>query len=269
MNFIRHLLISIQFFSRLPIPKSWMRWANWTPQKESDSLIYAPAVGFIIGVCCSLVWLLAILLFPASNSSALLAAALCVASSVWLTGALHEDGLADLLDGLGGSPNRTRALEIMKDSRIGTYGGLALILATVIRILLISALSQALLNLVQVIAVICLANVISRAWPLGLVYLLPNVGDLAGSKTHYITRFISSKQLLTLSSILLVIFFGLLRLGLINWQQLLLGLLLSGLIWFYLKVRLQKRLGGYTGDGLGATQQLCEICLYIGFLIAI
>ena len=214
MNFIRHLLISIQFFSRLPIPKSWMRWADWTPQKESDSL-------------------------------------------------------ADLLDGLGGSPDRARALEIMKDSRIGTYGGLALILATVIRILLISALSQALLNLVQVIAVICLANVISRAWPLGLVYLLPNVGDLAGSKTHYITRFISSKQLLTLSSILLVIFFGLLRLGLINWQQLLLGLLLSGLIWFYLKVRLQKRLGGYTGDGLGATQQLCEICLYIGFLIAI
>jgi len=61
----------------------------------------------------------------------------------------------------------------------------------------------------------------------------------------------------------------LLRLGLINWQQLLLGLLLSGLIWFYLKVRLQKRLGGYTGDGLGAAQQLCEISLYIGFLIAI
>ena len=138
-----------------------------------------------------------------------------------------------------------------------------------VRILLIGALSQALLNPVQVIVAICLANVISRAWPLGLVYLLPNVGDLTGSKTHYITRFISSKQLITLCSILLVIFFGLLQLGLIQWQQLLIGLLLSGLIWFYLKVRLQKRLGGYTGDGLGAAQQLCEISLYIGFLIAV
>ncbi|MCE7506772.1 adenosylcobinamide-GDP ribazoletransferase [Polynucleobacter sp. IMCC30063] len=269
MNFIRHLLISVQFFSRLPIPKSWMRWADWCPQKESDSLIYAPAVGLIVGICCSLVWLLAMLLFPTSSASTLLAAALCVASSIWLTGALHEDGLADLIDGLGGSPDRARALEIMKDSRIGTYGGLALILATLIRILLIGALGQALLNPAHVIVAICLVNIISRAWPLGLVYLLPNVGDLAGSKTHYITRFISSKQLLILSSILLVICFGLLRLELIQWQQLLLGLLLSGLIWLYLKTRLQSRLGGYTGDGLGAAQQLCEIGLYIGFLIAV
>jgi hypothetical protein len=101
--------------------------------------------------------------------------------TVWLTGAFHEDGLADLVDGLGGSADRDRALEIMKDSRIGAFGAIALVLALLLKVALLATLAS--VSPTAVLAALLAAHVVSRFWPLVLIRTLAYVGDAAGSKS--------------------------------------------------------------------------------------
>jgi adenosylcobinamide-GDP ribazoletransferase len=184
---------------------------------------------------------------------------------VLLTGAFHEDGLADLADGLGGSPDRERALDIMKDSRIGSYGSVALVLAFLAKTGMLVLLAQCRVELAA--AALFGAHVTSRLMPLFIVRTLPHVGDTARSKSKPLADQISRLSLLA------ALLWALPALALANWllpgAWWLAGVLgaLAGLAWMWRL--LQRRLGGFTGDALGATQQLSEMLFYLGLLLAL
>ena len=119
---VRHFLLAVQFFTRIPLGKRLADWVGFSPEMQRSSTAYFPVVGMLVG--CVVV-ALSIILFGTmefNRFTPLAVAVLGVSISALLTGALHEDGLADTADGLGGYVSREKALEIMKDSRIGTYG---------------------------------------------------------------------------------------------------------------------------------------------------
>ena len=139
---LRYFLLALQFFTRIPVTGRLGEWANYSPDALRKSAAYFPAIGWIVGVITALTyWLLASNL-PDLPATPLVAAFLSTFVGLMLTGAFHEDGLADLTDGLGGSMQREQALEIMKDSRIGSFGSLALIIALGSKISLLTLLGQ-------------------------------------------------------------------------------------------------------------------------------
>jgi adenosylcobinamide-GDP ribazoletransferase len=194
------------------------------------------------------------------------AAVLSTAFSVWLTGAFHEDGLADTADGLGGAVSRDRALEIMKDSRIGTYGATALVLALLTKVLLLGLLVQA-GGVWQAALAVLAAHVTSRLMPLFVIRTLPHVGDTAFSKSKPLADSIGTPGLVAglLWWVPAMVLAGWWAPGL-PWLPGVLGAL-AGMAWMWRL--LQRRLQGFTGDGLGATQQLTELLFYLGLALAL
>ena len=118
-------LSAAQFLTRLPMPG----WAGWEDGRLDRAAKYFPWIGALIGALCGLVFWGASLVFDGG-----VAAALALLSGALITGALHEDGLADTADGIGGGGDRTRRLAIMKDSRTGAFGALALILIVALKL---------------------------------------------------------------------------------------------------------------------------------------
>ena len=182
-----------------------------------------------------------------------------------LTGAFHEDGLADLTDGLGGSMKREQALEIMKDSRIGSFGSLALIIALGSKISLLTLLGQK--DIILACWALFGAHVSSRFTPLLVIRFQSHVGDEYGSKSKPLSDAISWSTFSLgtvwwLASLILLQFLY----PDIPWWGAVVGAGIS-LIWMFRL--LAKRLGGFTGDGLGATQQICEIGFYLGLLLVL
>ena len=143
MAFFRHFLIAVQFFTRIPVTGRLADWVGFSPAMLRASAAHFPGVGWVVGGLTALVFWGLTLALPAQAASAWVAAVVSTAFSVWLTGAFHEDGLADTADGLGGAVSRERALDIMKDSRIGSYGAIALVLALLAKVLLLGLLVQA------------------------------------------------------------------------------------------------------------------------------
>ena len=129
MTQIRLLLTAVQYFTRLRVPA----WVGHAQEQLAGAVRYFPAIGLIVGASGAATLWLAAQVLPAP-----LPAILATAVTVLMTGAIHEDGLADTCDGLGGGVTREQALEIMKDPRIGAFGAIALILTLLLKI---SALS--------------------------------------------------------------------------------------------------------------------------------
>src|SRR5690606_24864321 len=128
---LRLLLMAVQYFTRVPMPL----WVGHSAEHLNGTARYFTAVGLFVGGIGALVLWATSLVLPG-----VLPVILSTAATVFLTGAFHEDGLADTFDGLGGGATRERALEIMKDSRIGTFGVAALVLTLMIKIAAVSAL---------------------------------------------------------------------------------------------------------------------------------
>lgn len=263
-QFIRHYLLAVQFFTRIPVTGKLATWVGFSPAMLRASAAHFPGVGWLVGatsaaVLWGLVWALPEV--PATNW---VAAVLSTVFSVLLTGAFHEDGLADTADGLGGSMNRERALDIMKDSRVGTYGALALVLVVLVKVSLIVALLQ----LVPALAVVAVfgAHVVSRFLPLWIIRSLPHVGDTLQSKSKPLADQMGNGSLVA-ATVWAVLAFGLLyrhEPGMPWWAGALGAVVALGWVWHLLK----RRLAGFTGDGLGAAQQLCEVAFYLGLLLA-
>jgi len=116
-QFIRHYLLSLQFFTRIPVTGRLADWVGFSPAMLRASAGHFPGVGVLVGVLVAAFTAALMLALPTTGSTPLVVAALGTALGVLLTGAFHEDGLADVFDGLGGSAERDRALVIMKDSR--------------------------------------------------------------------------------------------------------------------------------------------------------
>ncbi|MFH7587338.1 adenosylcobinamide-GDP ribazoletransferase [Oceanimonas smirnovii] len=242
------LLVATQFLTRLPLPAL----THFNPDWLHQSSRHFPAVGLLVGALSALIYWPAQLVF-----GPLPAAVLATAFSIYITGAFHEDGLADTCDGLGGGLTKERALTIMKDSRLGTFGTLGLVLALLLKIALLASLNPAL-----AMTALVLAHGGSRLACISLITLLPYGGDVEHAKAKPMAQQLTPFQW-GLASLWLLPPLWWLGPQLSHVQLLLAGLLAVAAT-VYMHRLLKRRLGGYTGDGLGATQQLAEIAIYAG-----
>lgn len=259
---LRLFFVALQFLTRIPAPARLC--AGYEPQWLNDCVRYFPLVGALVGVTGATVLCLAILWWTPP-----VAALLAVAATVWVTGAFHEDGLADTFDALGGVVPRQRALEIMKDSRIGTYGATALALTLALRIALLAMLAAK--SPAAAAAALIGAHVLGRAAAICMMALLPYAGDADHAKAKPLA---TSVRLLPVawgvaSAILLVA--GLAVISNTAWVATS-GVPVGGwmlaagatlLVVWSVRWWLRRRLGGYTGDTLGATEQLTEIAVLL------
>jgi adenosylcobinamide-GDP ribazoletransferase len=188
--------------------------------------------------------------------------------TVWMTGAFHEDGVADTFDGLGGGATRERALSIMKDSRLGTYGAVALLLTLLLKLAALNAMPAPLAG-----AALVSAHPLSRWCALTLIHRLPYVGDAEHSRAKPVVARMSGAELgiAAVFGIAPLLFCGYCvmqrsSVAAAIWVGASVAASLCMLLflarWFV------RRLGGYTGDTLGATQQLTEVACYLGMLAA-
>ncbi|MEO8151438.1 MAG: adenosylcobinamide-GDP ribazoletransferase [Rhizobacter sp.] len=249
---LRLFFTALQFFTRLPVP----RWVGYQPEWLNDSARYFSLVGTCIGAVAAAVLWAATWLFPVS-----VAVGLSMLATVVLTGAFHEDGLADTCDALGGAVSRERALEIMKDSRIGTYGAVGLLL-----VLGLKATTLAALPLWWAMPALLLGHAASRTAAVALIRFVPYAGDVDQAKAKPLARRISGLGLVvacgwaSLVGALIVVWSP------SSWEAVVLALGLTMLGGWACARWFLRRLGGITGDTLGATQQITELLMLLGWL---
>lgn len=267
MNALRHFLLALQVFTRIPVTGALGHWLDYTPQRLRASAGHLPGVGALVGAAAAVVYAAAAWTLPPGVWAPLVAAVLSTAASAWLTGAFHEDGLADVADALGGAYERSRALEIMKDSRIGAFGALALLLAVLTKVALLSLLGA--LHWELACSAMLLAHVVSRAWPLALIRLLPYVGDSGRAKSRPLTERIDGATLWTAAVWVLLALTALgLPGGALKPPAMAAAALASAAAFLWCWRLFRRRLAGFTGDCLGATQQACELACYVGLAVA-
>lgn len=248
------LLAALTFFTRLPFWK-----IREIPADDFKRVVPLwPLAGWITGGVTALVlWLMLQVTTPA------LAWIVALAARLLLTGALHEDGLADFIDGFGGGRNRERTLAIMKDSHIGTYGVIGLI----IYYLLMMQLSDNVAPLILCLVVLC-GDAWSKCCAAQIINLLPYARneDSAKNKTVY-NRMTFWEWLVCLvcgiaPTAVIIIVLELLPV------TYLLALVAPVVVMYLMAWVCRRRIGGYTGDCCGATFVLCELAFYLTIAIA-
>lgn len=266
-QFIREYLLAVQFFTRLPVTGRLAGWVGFSPELLRASAAHFPGVGLLVGTLAAAVFALLQAALPDTVFAPLVAAALSTVATVLLTGGFHEDGLADVTDGLGGSYDRARALEIMKDSRVGAFGALALVLVLLCKVALLALLGSQALGLGYIGAALLAGHVVSRFVPLLLIYRLPHVGDTAQSKSKPLADQITPARLL----IAFLWCFSALALASLTLHaiDLLVACAAAALALLWLARLFRRRLQGFTGDCLGATQQVCEVAFYLGLAVSL
>jgi adenosylcobinamide-GDP ribazoletransferase len=240
------LLSAVQFLTRIPVPS-----LPYEAESLSRAVKFFPVVGLAIGSAAALLHLLL-----APHLPRLITALLVVAFLVSVTGCLHEDGLADTADGFGGGSSREQILLILKDSRIGSYGGAALMFSLLARVLLLASLPLA-----QIPQYLIAAHVLCRWTTLPLSYYLAPARtqkDEAGAgQGARIARLTTRGTLIAGSIFTFAISILVLR---THAAAAIAGTILVTLL---SAIYYQRRIGGVTGDCFGATNQLTEIAVYI------
>jgi adenosylcobinamide-GDP ribazoletransferase len=245
---INILFTALSFFTRIPFPK----WAKFKAEYQHSAIKYFPVSGWIVGAVAAGIFYLSHLFLPLH-----LSLILSLGGTALFTGALHEDGFMDVCDGFGGGWTKERILEIMKDSLIGAFG-----VTGIIFLVLTKFCCQFSIPVEQIPLVLIAAHSLSRMAVATFV------------NTHQYARVENSKakdytHKISTGSFIFVILTGILPLFLFqNWLVFLL------IIPVYLTKTLMGRyfnkwIGGFTGDCIGATQQVCEIVFYISFLLLV
>jgi adenosylcobinamide-GDP ribazoletransferase len=249
---LRLFFVALQFLTRVPVP----RWVGFEPDWLNQCARHFPAVGLCVGAVAALTLWAASLVFPPA-----VAVGLSMAATLLLTGGFHEDGLADTCDALGGAVSRARALEIMKDSRIGSYGALALLVVLGLKAAVLAAMPSAL-----AVPALLFAHTASRVPPVLLTRWLPYAGDLDHAKAKPLARSVSAVGASVATGWVAMLAAVLVALAPSCAPSVAIGVaLLAGATWWS-KTWLRRRLGGYTGDTLGATQQVTELLVLLGWL---
>lgn len=240
-----HLFFNaLTFFTRIPAPA----WVEFSDSNLNHASRYFPWIGLIVGATAGLVYLVACMLFPPA-----IAITLSMVATVWLTGGFHEDGLADVCDGFGGGWNKTQILTIMKDSRLGTYGALGLVFALFMKFQTLSLIEQ-------LIPALLLAHTLSRFAAITLIYSDDYVREDQQSKAKPLANRMSRRELMIAA---IPVLLCLIPLGPKIWLVIIpVWLMRNWLSYFF-----RRWIGGYTGDCLGATQQLCELTVYLYFCL--
>jgi len=240
------LCTALQFYSRIPVPST----LPYSEQRLHAATRYFPLVGLIVGGIGAGVYWLASWMFP--DYIALL---LSMLATIWVTGSFHEDGFADFCDGFGGGYSIDRILDIMKDSRIGTYGCIGLIGMLTTKFAALYSIHE-----LSFFLVLPAAHTLSRLMPVLVIFSTPYSRKDATSKSKPIGQkgTILDLWIAAISALALLFF--------LPWDLVGSALLLLLLMTFLFRKYVLRKLGGYTGDCLGALQQLAEVCLYLSMV---
>lgn len=245
-NEIKTFALATHFLTRIPTRID----VDFTPERLRNATRYYPIVGAIIGTVAAAAFYIPDLILPT-----LIAVIIATAATALITGAFHEDGLADTFDGVSGAYDRARSLEIMHDSRIGTFGALALILVITLKIAALTSLSDT----TTIITALIAAHIISRT-SIVIVQATSNYAresGIAGPQDQrpplINTTIATITALITIAATALIL------------SPTAAILTTAGAITAHILIRLyfQPKLKGHTGDTLGATQQITELGIYI------
>ena len=244
---LHYFLTALAFFTRIPIPK----WVEYSDESLNKSRKYFPAVGWIVGGFSALVFWLALQLLPIA-----VAVILAVIAGILLTGAFHEDGFADVCDGFGGGYTKEQILRIMKDSRIGVYGAIGMFLLVLLKIIALCEVAK--VDPFLLVPVFIAAHSTSRFIASTLVHSHAYVRDTDSSKSRPIAATHLSTGEMFFSFLLAI----LPLLFLPGWLTILPFTVGYGAK-IYLGYYFKEHIGGYTGDCLGAIQQVSEALFYV------
>ena len=247
---LRLFFTALQFFTRLPIP----RWVGFEAHWLNHASRYFPLVGLVVGAIAAAVYAAAAWLFPAP-----VAVMLSTAAGIYATGAFHEDGFADMCDGFGGGMTAERVLEIMKDSRIGAYGAIGMSC-----MLGLKCVSLAMLPPLGVIAALLVAHPLSRLMATALIWRM----DYARTegKAKPLAQQMSSGEFAIAAVTAAVPAIALLAAGWASWPALAASIGSACIATAWLARLFARRINGYTGDCLGAVQQVSEVMIYLAML---
>ena len=248
---VRLFFVALQFFTRLPIPA----WVGFEPHWLHHASRYFPLVGIVVAAISAAVYAIAAFVLPAS-----VAAVLATCAGVYATGAFHEDGFADVCDGFGGALTPERVLEIMKDSRVGAYGAIGIALLLGLKCVLLAELAPA-----SAVAALFVAHPLSRLAACALIWRLDYVRTI-DPKAKPLAQHMSGAELAIGAACALLAVLPIGVCGYLSWTSMLAGALLGGVAAAWLAWKFVRRIGGYTGDCLGAVQQASEVAIYLGVL---
>ncbi len=240
--------IALAFLTRIPVPAH----VDYSQDKLNQASRYFPLVGWLIGFVSAIIFWITSTILP--NEIAVLFSMLV---GVFLTGCFHEDGLADTCDGFGGGWEKQQKLSIMKDSRLGTYGATGLWFVLSIKFFLLFNLAEESISIVLIAMIV--AHPLSRAISTSMIFILPYVNDEETSKVKPLAE---SHKMIDLKISLLI---GLFSLVFVSENALWIVIVLS-VFMFLMRKLLLKQIQGFTGDTLGATQQISEILIYVVLL---
>ncbi len=247
---IRYFFTAVMFFTRIPCPA----WVDHSAEYLNKSRKYFPLIGWIVGGLAALVYYAAQFVLPIE-----IAVLLSTVTTVWITGAFHEDGFADVCDGFGGGWTKEQIMTIMKDSRVGAYGaiGIGLLVATKV----VALFSLAELSGWWILLIILNGHTFSRFVASTFVQTHDYVQDPKKSKVKPI-----ASERFTWGEMIYSSLFALLPLAFLPHPYLFAALPITYLGKVYLGRIFYRNIGGYTGDCLGATQQFCEVVFYLSIL---
>ncbi len=238
---------ALRFMTILPVKSSETLEADWLTRASR----YFPAVGVVVGLAAAFMFAVA-----SRYWAGFVPAVLAVAASTLLTGALHEDGLADTADGFGGGRSREARLAIMKDSRLGTYGALALAFSVALRIAVLASMTPS-----YAWAALIAAHAGARGLATWAMTALPYAGDPGATRISYSEATLDRSGALTA---LLITLAALLPALIKAPSALFAGLILAALSALAVVALARRLIGGYTGDVLGAVEQAAEVAFLLG-----
>jgi len=247
---------AVSYYTRIPVPAL----LPYDPLFLNASSRYIPVIGWLTGACSFFAFYFSNYIFGSS-----IALVFAVAAPILLTGAFHEDGFADVCDGFGGGWTKEKILEIMKDSRLGTYGVIGLVLIIAFKFIALQQLLNTVGNDFYLLLLIFIVPpAISRFTAISLIYSYPYAGNSENSKAKPVTENIN------IYNLWIALLFAVAPLMLLSFIAhkpfLLLVIIPLYLQKLYIGIYFNRKIGGYTGDCLGAVQQLAEIISYLTFI---
>jgi adenosylcobinamide-GDP ribazoletransferase len=250
MRELEAFFAALRFFTRLPVPS----WVGHSEQHLEQAARYLPLIGIVVGGIGALVTVAAALRLPVT-----LAILAGMAATLLVTGAFHEDGLADAVDGFGGARQKDRVLEIMKDSRIGSFGAAAITLTLLAKF---NALVQidALIGQRTLALALVAGHALSRLASTTLIRVLDYVREDDSTKSRPVVGRLPA------AGLGLAALFGLAPCLLLAGPRLWIAIGLAAVATALAAGYFVRRIGGYTGDCLGAAQQVAELAFYVGLL---
>lgn len=247
---LRLFFIALQFFTRLPIP----RWVGFELDWLHQASRYFPVAGIVVGAVAAASYALAGWMFPP-----VVAVMLSTIACIYLTGAFHEDGFADMCDGLGGGMTKERVLEIMTDSRIGAYGAIGIGLLLALKIVTLASIPPP-----TAVFALLIAHPVSRLASTALIWQLDYVKGQGKAKP--LAQKMSTAEFLIAATTVVIPVVAIVLASDMSWELATAGSAAAAVAAIWLARKFVRRIGGYTGDCLGAVQQLSELAFYLAVL---